>query len=84
MGALAFGKSFDMLKLGEKHFAIELLEDGQAGLGLLSPMPWLMILILRIPGVSSRYHEWINYCEEQVKNRQNVRSLNNVYNFSES
>lgn len=72
MGALAFGKSFDMLETGEKHFAIELLAIGQRPLGYLGPMPWLAILFSAIPGVSVGYHRWLDYCEKQAKDRQNV------------
>jgi hypothetical protein len=41
MGQLAFGKPFDMLKNGEKHFAIELLTKGMKPIGIFSPIPWL-------------------------------------------
>lgn len=49
MGELAFGKSFDMLKTGEKHSAIKLLQEGTRPVGIFSPMPWLIILMTRIP-----------------------------------
>lgn len=72
MGDLAFGKSFDMLKNGEKHYAIKLLSDGQRPLGTLGTMPWLMMILMRIPGISAGYNRWLAYCEEQAKNRKQV------------
>lgn len=72
MGELAFGKSFDMLARGEKHYAIELLSEGTRPVGIFSPMPWLMILMTRIPGLSAGYQRWIAFCEEQAENRKRV------------
>lgn len=74
MGELAFGKSFDMLKTGEKHHAIKLLHEGTRPVGIFSPMPWLMILMTRIPGLSAGYQRWISFCEEQAEKRKQVFS----------
>lgn len=75
MGELAFGESFDMLTKGEKHDAIKLLEEGQRPLGIFSPMPWLMMIMMKIPGASDGYLKWLAYCEGQAKKRKEVPRL---------
>ena len=72
MGELAFGQSFDMLKTGEKHNAIKLLHEGQRPLGIFSPMPWLMMIMMRIPGAGAGYNRWLAYCEGQAEKRKAV------------
>ncbi|KAH9208989.1 cytochrome P450 [Leptodontidium sp. 2 PMI_412] len=73
MGELAFGQSFDMLKTGEKHNAISLLHEGQRPLGIFSPMPWLMMIMMRIPGAGAGYNRWLAYCEEQAQKRKAMK-----------
>lgn len=72
MGELAFGQSFDMLKTGEKHEAIKLLHEGQRPLGIFGSMPWLMMIMMRIPGAGAGYHRWLAYCEEFAQKRKAV------------
>ncbi|CZR61640.1 related to pisatin demethylase cytochrome P450 [Phialocephala subalpina] len=72
MGELAFGRSFDMLKTGEKHYAIELLAEGTRPIGVYSLMPWLVILFTKIPGLSSAYQKWISFCEDQAEKRKQM------------
>ncbi|PVH72767.1 cytochrome P450 [Cadophora sp. DSE1049] len=73
MGELAFGQSFDMLKTGEKHNAIKLLHEGQRPLGIFSPMPWLMMIMMRIPGAGAGYNRWLAYCEEHAEKRKAMK-----------
>jgi cytochrome P450 len=73
MGDLAFGKSFDMLKKGESHFAIDLLHNGQMSLGVVGPVPWLLLLGTRLPIVSRPYWTFVNWCTEQVRERQKMK-----------
>ncbi|TVY78438.1 Cytochrome P450 monooxygenase FCK2 [Lachnellula suecica] len=72
MGELAFGKSFDMLKTGERHYAIKLLQEGIRPGGMVSPMPWLMILLTKLPGLSAGYQKFVAFCEEQAMNRKKM------------
>lgn len=44
MGRLAFGKDYGMLDSGEKHWALQLLSDGMAPLGLNFPTWFFMML----------------------------------------
>jgi len=81
MGELAFGRSFDMLKAGEKHYAIELLAEGTRPIGIFSPMSWLIILFTKIPGLSSAYQKWVSFCEHQAENRKQVCRSAHVLEF---
>jgi hypothetical protein len=73
MGDLAFGRSFDMLESGEKHFALKLMAEGQAGLGYLGPLPWATPILIRIPGLMRNFTKWVAWSEGQVKERQKVK-----------
>jgi tryprostatin B 6-hydroxylase len=54
MGDLGFGESFDMLKSGEEHWAIALLNAGMDPMGLWFPT-WFFRAILAIPGAATDY-----------------------------
>ncbi len=73
MGDFAFGKSFGMLQSGKAHFALDLLHGGMKPLGLLTPMPWIFLILARIPGVSAEYDRFHHWCEQQVEERKKVR-----------
>lgn len=72
MGDLAFGSSFDMLKSGERHWALDLLEEGMKPVGIFTPTPWLIPVLSRIPGTAAGYKKFIAFCAEQVEKRKNV------------
>ena len=65
MGDLAFNKDFGMLRSGEQHFAIELLDDALALQGLKLPT-WIFRLFISIPGLTENYSRFIHYCDEQL------------------
>src|SRR5277367_852557 len=73
MGDLAFGRSFDMLESGKKHFALKLMAEGQAGLGFLGPLPWATPILIRIPGLMKNFNRWVSWSEAQVRERQKVK-----------
>lgn len=72
MGDLAFGKSFNMLKSGEQHYALKVLVDGMRPLGILTPVPWLFPLLLRIPGAADGTKMITKFIEEQAAARREV------------
>ena len=72
MGDLAFGKSFDMLKDGKEHFAIQQLKDGMAALGPLTPVPWLFILCAALPGLTRDWNKMLAWSSQQVHKRIKV------------
>lgn len=54
MGDLGFGESFNMLKSGEEHWAIALLNAGMDPMGLWFPI-WFFRAIIAIPGAATDY-----------------------------
>lgn len=78
MGDLAFGKSFDMLESGEKHFALKLMAQGQAALGFLGSVPWAPPILKRIPGLMKNMKIWIKWCSQQVEERRKVSVTSNM------
>jgi hypothetical protein len=74
MSDMAFGNSLNMLRSGESHFAIEILRQGMAMLGPLSPVPWLFIIFSKVPGLSRDWKRMLRWARKQVKHRIEVRS----------
>ena len=74
MGDFAFGKSFNMLKTGRNHFAIDWLESSMFLLGYFSPVPWVVPIGAIAPFVGSRFRQFIRWCNEQVDERRNIKT----------
>lgn len=72
MGDLAFGQSFNMLKSGETHSMLELLAGGMRPVGILSPIPWIFPILLRIPGAANGTKAFAKYIESQAQYRREV------------
>lgn len=53
MGDLEFSKDFGMLKSGEQHFAVELLDDALSIQGLKLPT-WIFRMLIAIPGLTEK------------------------------
>lgn len=69
MGQLSFGKSFNMLATGKRHFAIDLMRDGMTLLGLFTPTPWLARIGFSIPGVASGWKSMFVWSDAQMRER---------------
>jgi tryprostatin B 6-hydroxylase len=69
MGDLSFGKSFNMLQTGKKHFAIDLMDNGMTLLGLFTPTPWLARIGFSIPGVATGWKKMFVWSDEQMRER---------------
>jgi cytochrome P450 len=65
MGRLAFGKDYGMLDSGEKHWALQLLSDGMAPLGLNMPT-WFFRLLTNIPFAATGYHKFVKFCTDET------------------
>ncbi|KAI9164122.1 Cytochrome P450 monooxygenase notG' [Paramyrothecium foliicola] len=65
MGDLAFGKDFDMLKSGQQHWAVGLLEEAMSIQGLKLPT-WLFRMLIAVPGLTEKYWRFIGYCDDQL------------------
>ena len=71
MGDLAFGRSFDMLKNDEEHWAITLMNSGLEALAFLFPI-WLFRLLISIPGLLKDHQRIVDFCNTQLSKRMNV------------
>ena len=76
MGDLAFGKSYNMLESGEKHWSLKLLDEGMDPVGLQFP-PWFFRILVAIPGAADGYMKFINYCSQQLDERMKVEKGEN-------
>ena len=74
MGDFAFGKSFNMLKTGKNHYAIDWLERSMLLLGLCSPIPWAMPVGAIAPVVGTSFRRFIRWCNEQVDERRDMKT----------
>ena len=72
MGNLAFRESFDMMKEGKSHFAVDLIRGGMALLGPFSSVPWLVKIGLNLPGIAQSWKKMLQWSEEQLQQRLKV------------
>lgn len=73
MGDFAFGKSFDMLKTGRMHFAIDWLEESMILLGRFSPISWIVPVGAIAPIVGRNFRRFIVWCCEQAEKRRDTK-----------
>lgn len=72
MGEIAFKKDFRQLEDGAEHYAITAMHAQLEQIGLLGVIPWLLHLLVRIPGLSGPYAIFNEYCIGQVEQRKAV------------
>lgn len=65
MAMLAFGKDYGMLEKGEKHWALELLDEGMQPLAFFLPT-WFFRFLTAIPGLAAGYHNFIQFCVDEL------------------
>lgn len=77
VGRLAFEKSFNMLEKGASHPEANLLRQGMALLGPLTPVPWLarIGLSVPIPGLIHNWKKMVRWSGKQLKERLEVFTL---------
>jgi tryprostatin B 6-hydroxylase len=71
MGELAFGRSFDMLRNDEEHWAVSLLNSGLEALAFLFPI-WLFRVLISIPGLLKDHARILEFCCTQLDRRIKV------------
>ncbi len=71
MGDLAFGRSFDMLKNDEEHWAINLMNTGMEGMSFQFPT-WLFRVLTSIPGLLRDHQRIVKFCNTQLSERMQV------------
>jgi hypothetical protein len=72
MGDVGFGKSFGMLDKGEKVEVLKKLEDGQKGLGVFGVVPWLFMILTKIPSIRQEHDVFVEWCSRQILDRAEV------------
>ncbi|TVY35049.1 Cytochrome P450 monooxygenase [Lachnellula subtilissima] len=82
MGDMAFGQSFDMMKSGEKHSVIEILQEGMKPIGVLTPIAWMIPLLLDIPGLGGGIKDFIQYNKDRVAFRkENIPEKRDLFSW---
>jgi tryprostatin B 6-hydroxylase len=66
MGRLAFGKDYNMLGSGERHWALDLLTEGMQ-VGASQPPMWLFRVALEVPFLTAGFHKFVKFCADEVK-----------------
>ncbi|KAM0541239.1 hypothetical protein ACHAPJ_013327 [Fusarium lateritium] len=69
MGDLAFGKSFDMLRGGVKHYFMISLHESMKMVGYVAHMTWIFPFLKMIPAVDAETKKFWAWCESQVQQR---------------
>ena len=69
MGDLAYGKSFGMLSEHKWHYAIAWMNEFMGLLGPISPVPWLARFLFHVPGVTPKWHRFMDWCQDRMKDR---------------
>ena len=70
MGELGLGKSFDMLKRGENHWAIDILHESVKPIGILAHASWLINMIKPVPFLPKDIQRFEKYSEDAVEERK--------------
>ncbi|KAM5344051.1 hypothetical protein ACJ41O_012588 [Fusarium nematophilum] len=73
MGDLAFGKSFNMLRDGVKHYFMKALHDSMTLNGYLSHVSWIYPFVKLIPAVNAENLRFWTWCEKQVEERSKIK-----------
>ena len=69
MGWMSFSQKFDLLKTGQSHHIVDLVQAGLVPVGLLTPVPWLFLLMASIPGVAKDWFELLGLTKDQTEKR---------------
>ncbi|KAF8851331.1 averantin oxidoreductase [Acephala macrosclerotiorum] len=70
MGDLAWGKSFNMLRDGTKHYFMKSLHADMTNIGLFSHLVWLFPLFKATPGLNYEHIRFQNWTKAQVAERR--------------
>ncbi|CEJ58377.1 hypothetical protein PMG11_07034 [Penicillium brasilianum] len=70
MGEITFKKDFRQLEEGAEHYAITAMHAQLEQVGVLGAVPWLLHLLVRIPGLAGPYAIFNKYCISQIEQRK--------------
>lgn len=72
MGVIAFSKDFRQLEDASEHTVIKAMHDQMLVMGVLTPVPWLIYLLLYFPSLAGSYAKFMKYSAEQIEQRKAV------------
>jgi cytochrome P450 family 628 len=58
---------------------IDILQEGMKPLGVLTPIPWILPILLDIPGLSGGVKAFQKYNKERVATRKQVCFSSTIY-----
>ncbi|GME33891.1 Cytochrome P450 [Neofusicoccum parvum] len=70
MGVIGYSRDFGNLKSSQEHAAVQNLRQAQVMLGYLKPVPWLINIMMSLPGASGAIAPFNEYCSQLVLDRQ--------------
>ncbi|KAJ5159798.1 uncharacterized protein N7482_006802 [Penicillium canariense] len=70
MGEIAFRKDFKQLEDGTEHYAITAMHAQMDQVGILGAVPWLLHLLICIPGLGGPYEAFKKYTMGQIEQRK--------------
>lgn len=79
MGDLAFGKSFNMLRDGVKHYFMKALHADMTITGYIGHITWILPLVKITPIVNSDHLKFWAWCGQQVLERMKVTATCLLY-----
>jgi hypothetical protein len=72
MGDLAFGKSFNMLKNGVKHYFMQALHLDMMGIGVLTHVIWFVSIFLETPILNYHHKKFWAWVAQTTHERMAV------------
>ncbi|KAH8660217.1 cytochrome P450 [Xylariales sp. PMI_506] len=73
MGDLAFGKSFNMMRDGIKHYFMKALHADMTWNGYLGHITWIIPLVMTIPVLNADHIKFWAWCAKEVQNRMKFK-----------
>ncbi|EKG09086.1 Cytochrome P450 [Macrophomina phaseolina MS6] len=70
MGIVGFGRDFGNLDSGAENHAITMMKQSLKMMGQVKPTPWLMNIMLAIPGAGGAMKQFNSYCSRLVYQKQ--------------
>ena len=72
IGDVVASFNFNMIQSRKKHFAAELLSAGFKPVGYLNPIPWLIVLLMAIPGILNPWSRVVDWSKQEIARRLEV------------
>lgn len=73
MGEVGFSTDFQSLEKGEEHEATKPLHESMGlAYNVGATMPWLLSIIVRIPGASGAMEQFVKLCSHQLDEKKKV------------